>query len=93
MTNQDTTMLNLASLRTNLQKLMKPEILSKLAELLEVLGKDQGSYLERYQFFVSKNGTDCRYAMMAKEFFLQDNADGCAKAINWLYHNWSKTYE
>jgi len=87
------TMTNLVSLRRNLKSLMKPDILQKLAELLETLGADDNSLLERYQFFVDKNGLDCRYASMSKQFFLNDHAQGCAQAINWLYHNWSKTYE
>jgi hypothetical protein len=93
MTDQNTTMLNLASLRTNLQKLMKPEILTGLAGLLEATGEGDGAFIERFKFFAEKNGIDCKYANMSKEFFLKDNADACAKAINWLYHNWSKTYE
>lgn len=86
-------MLNLASLRDNLKLLMNPKVLQGLVDLLEVLGPDDNSLLERYRFFVEKNGTDCRYAAMSKQFFLDDHAEACAKAINWLYHNWSCSYE
>jgi len=95
MKNTDRTMMNLAVLRENLQKMMEPQVLTKFADLLESMNNEtnSGSLLNRYKYFVEKNGTDCRYAMMAKEFFLNDNAESCAKAINWLYHNWSKNYE
>lgn len=89
----DRTMLNLAALRTNLKVMMDPKILEKFAELLVALGDDSGDYLSRYEFFVRKNGRECRYAQMAKEFFLNDYGQSCADAINWLYHNWSKYYE
>lgn len=89
----DRTMLNLAALRTNLKQLMDPKVLQKLAELTEAMSSESGDYLERYEFFVRKNGIDCRYAQMAKEFFINDKGKDCANAINWLYHNWSKFYE
>jgi len=93
MTNQNETMLNLAALHENLKTMMKPEVLTKFTELLESIGSPDGSMLERFKFFLEKNGSDCRYAAMAKEFFLKDHASGCAKAICWLYHNWAKNYE
>jgi hypothetical protein len=40
-----------------------------------------------------KNGPDCRYATMAKNFFLQEQVTKVAEVINYLYHNWSKHYE
>ncbi len=91
----DLTMLNLATLRENLKKMMTPKVLSKLAELLEVTDNPDSSMLERFKTIsnASEFGGDCRYAQAAKEFFLQDQAEAAAKAINWLYHNWSKTYE
>ena len=91
----DQTMLNLAILRENLQKMMNPDILKEFANFLEATGKNDESILSRYKWFAEngENGVDCRYAVMAKEFFLKDQANGAAKAINWLYHNWSKYYE
>jgi hypothetical protein len=88
-------MLNLATLRENLQKMMKPAILSKFAKFLEVTDNPNGSMLERFKKITetSEYGGDCKYAQMAKEFFLKDQAAEAARAINWLYHNWSKTYE
>ena len=93
MTNIDGTMMNLSVLRENLQKMMDPKVLAKFADLLDSMNNENGSYLDRYRYFANKNGSECRYATMAKEFFLKDNAEACAKAINWLYHNWSKFYE
>ena len=89
----DRTMMNLADLRENLQHMLKPEVLDKLVDLLGEMNSDNGTLLNRYKYFVQKNGVDCRYATMAKEFFLNDHAADCAKAINLLYHNWSKNYE
>jgi hypothetical protein len=88
-------LLNLAQLRINLQKLMKPEILAKLAEFLEKTAYEDSSMLERYKWFVEngENGADCKYASMAREFFLKDQAENAAKAIIWLYHNWARNYE
>lgn len=89
----DQSMLNLAVLRDNLNKLLDPEVLQKLVELSESLGTNESDYLERYRFFINKNGEECRYAHMAKEFFINDHGKSCAQAINNLYHNWSKFYE
>jgi len=92
---KDHILLNLAKLRENLNKMMKPEILQKFADFLSATGNEDHSMLERYKWFCenSENGPDCKYAAMAKQFFLQDQADGAAKAIIWLYHNWAKSYE
>jgi hypothetical protein len=86
-------LMNLEALRQNLQKLMDPKVLDHFASLLEAMNNENGSLLERYQFFANKNGQDCRYAVMAKEFFEKDYASDCATAINWLYHNWSQEQE
>ena len=84
----------LVELRNNLKEIMKPEVLKELADLLQVLGTDTGqTYLKQYDFWIKKNGVDCRYAAMAKEFFLRDQAKGVAKAINSLYSSFSKFYE
>jgi len=95
MSGRDQVLLNLATLRENLRKLMNPSILKKFAEFLDATGEEDSSMLQRYKWFVEKseNGADCRYAVLAKEFFLNDQADGAAQAIIWLYHNWAKTYE
>jgi len=90
----DNNLLQLEVLRKNLKEFLRPEILSKLADLLESLGKDN-DMLERYDYFCkhSENGPDCRYAQMAKDFFEQDMAKTVAGFINRLYHCWSKKYE
>jgi hypothetical protein len=94
MNTTDQTMLNLATFRENLRKMMNPEVLKEFANFLEATG-DDNSLLTRYKWFCEKgeNGPNCRYAILAKEFFLKDHAAGAAKAINWLYHNWAKFYE
>ena len=94
---QDDTLVRLSQLRKSLKGFMRPEILSKLAEFLEKTsyGDDNSSLVERYEWFCnnSENGPDCRYAAMAKNFFLMDQAEDTAKVINWLYHNFSSVYE
>jgi len=91
----DQTMLNLAIFRENLRRMMNPEVLKQFANFLEATGTEDSSFLTRYKWFCEngENGADCRYAVMAKEFFLKDQASGAASAINWLYHNWSKHYQ
>lgn len=88
-------LLNLAVLRENLRKMMNPKVLKHLANFLEATGEEDSSMLQRYKWFAenSENGADCRYAIMAKEFFLKEQAEGAADAIIWLYHNWAKSYE
>jgi len=88
-------LLNLAQFRENIQKLMKPEVLEKLAEFLEATRYEDSSMLTRYKWFVEngENGAACKFALLAREFFLKDQADNAAKAVIWLYHNWAKTYE
>ena len=75
----------------SLQKMMSPEILAKFADFLESTGGDN-SLIERYEWFAknSENGTDCRYARMAKDLFIAEHADKTAEAIKWLYENWAK---
>ena len=90
---RDQVLLNLATLRENLRKLMNPAILKEFAEFLDATGEDDSSMLQRYKWFVENKDANCRYAVLAKEFFLNDQADGAAQAIIWLYHNWAKTYE
>jgi hypothetical protein len=92
---QDDTMIRLAALRKNLKEFMNPEILRHLADFLEKTAYGETSLMERYEWFCknAENGPDCRYAAMAKTFFLRDQADSVAKEINWLYENWSKNYQ
>jgi len=87
------TLLKLASLRDSLTMIVKPDVLKHLVDLAQFLGTDRNSFVKQFKFWVEKNGEDCRYAAMAKQFFLQDQAESVAKQINWLYHNWSKHYE
>jgi len=87
------TLLKLASLRESLIRFIKPENFSKLVDLCESLGTDRNSFLKQFKFWSEKNGEDCRYAAMAKQFFLEDQAKTVAKEINSLYHNFSKYYE
>ena len=94
---QDDTLITLSKLRQHLKIYLRADILKHLAQFLEITANaaDDGSLIERYQWFCnnSENGPDCRYAAMAKDFFLRDQAKGVAKTINWLYHNFSKRYE
>lgn len=87
------TLLRLAALRDSLVQIMNPRVMSKIVDLTEALGTDRNTFLSQFQFWLKKNGDDCRYAAMAKNFFLQDQAEVVAKEINWLYHNFSKDYE
>lgn len=74
---------------------MNPKILSEFAAFLEATGENDSSMIQRFKWFAenSENGADCRYAQMAKEFFLKDQADAAAQAIINLYHSWAKSYE
>ena len=77
-----------------LKILLQPEVLNKFADFIEITGNDS-SMIERYKWFAenSEEGSSCRYARMAKDFFLRDHAGAVAEAIVWLYHNWAKEYE
>lgn len=92
---RDLTLLNLATFRENLNKMMKPEILHLFAKFLESTANNNNSMLTRFKWFVenSTDGLDCKYAGMAKEFFLKNQAESVAKAIIDLYHKWAKFYE
>lgn len=90
---RDQNIIKIAELRDNLLSLMQPEVLSKLADLLESLGGDRNSFAIQYRTWIQTNGPDCRYASMAKNFFLKEQAEGIAKEICNLYHNWAKVYE
>ena len=92
---KDIALLNLAQFRENLRKMMNPKVLKEFANFLEATGTDDNGFLARYKWFCenSENGSDCRYAEMAKEFFLKEEAANAAKAIKWLYHNWAKNYK
>jgi len=94
MNQTDETLIKLAELKESLSVLMDPNLLKQLASLLEAFGSEHGrSFAEQYKFWVEQNGGDCRYAAMAKEFFLKQNADNVAKEIISIYHNWAKHYE
>lgn len=86
-------LLILSNFKEDIQKFTDPEVLKKFLDLREGLGGDRNSFVSQYKFWLEKNGSDCRYAAMAKNFFLQEQAPKVAEAINWLYHNWSRFYE
>jgi hypothetical protein len=88
-------LMSLAKFRKNLRALMDPQVLEHLAKFLESTGEEDHGMLERYEWFSenSENGPDCRYALMAKKFFLRDQATDVAETISWLYHNFANTYE
>jgi hypothetical protein len=90
---KDINIIRLAELKESLNSFVKPEILKALVELSEALGTDKNSFVQQFKFWLQKNGEDCRYAAMCKQFFLKDQAAKTAEKINFLYHNWSKFYE
>ncbi|MHA2248484.1 MAG: hypothetical protein ACXADY_26290, partial [Candidatus Hodarchaeales archaeon] len=73
----------LVRLRKALKSYLDPKVLGKLADFLENTGGDR-SMIERYIWFSenSEEGSNCRYAIMAKEFFLKENAKDVARTIN-----------
>jgi len=91
---QDEALLRFAHLRKSLTQFMKPEVLKNLAKFLEDTQYGESSLMERYEWFCknSENGPDCRYAAMAKQFFLEDQAEKTAKDIIWLYENFGRFY-
>ena len=94
---QDDILIKLSNLRKSLRQLLQPKVLTELTNFLEATGgtDDNPSLVEKYHWFCenSENGPNCRYAAMAKNIFIADEASNTAKAINWLYHNWSHIYE
>jgi len=88
----DQVLFKLADLRESIRKFMKPQVLNKLGDLLELLGPDNKSHVKQYKFWVNKNGPDCNYASFAKQFFLDDHADDVAQCIIWLHDNWARLY-
>lgn len=92
----DNNLIKLSRLVKELRQLMKSEVLSELAKFLEVISDGQDtSLVEKYDWFChnSENGSDCRYAKMSREIFLNQYAKKTADTVNWLYHNWSSKYE
>lgn len=87
------TLIRVAALRESLKEFINPKVLRKIVDLCEALGTDRSSFISQYKFWSNKNGEDCRYAAMAKKFFLDDQAEGVAKEIIYLYHNFAKRYE
>lgn len=92
---QDDTLIVLSRFRKNIKDMMSPQVLEELAKFLEATQYGDASLVERYDWFCNnaENGPDCRYAAMAKNLFLADQAETVAATINWLYHNFSKVYE
>ena len=90
----DKTLLELSDLRKSLKKLIKPEVLNHIVDFLDNTGGDK-SMIERYDWFChnSEHGGDCKYARIAKEIFLKDEAKSVAKTIIWLYNNWARFYK
>jgi hypothetical protein len=86
-------LLILAEFKEDIQNFTDPEILKKFLDFRLALGGDRDSFVIQYKTWTKKNGPDCRYATMAKNFFLQEQASKVAEVINYLYHNWSKHYE
>jgi hypothetical protein len=86
-------LLFLSTFKSDIEQFTNPEVLKKFLDLREALGGDRKSFVDQYKFWIEKNGSDCRYAAMAKNFFLKEQANNVAKAINELYHSWSKFYE
>lgn len=89
----DNILLVLAEFREDINKFTDPEVLKKFLDFREALGGDRNSFVTQYKFWIEKNGPDCRYAAMAKNFFLQEHAEKVAEAICWLYKNWACFYE
>jgi hypothetical protein len=92
MTDEDI-LLVLSNFKEDINRFTDPEVLKKFLDFREALGGERNSFVTQYKYWIEKNGSDCRYAAMAKNFFLQEQAEKVAAAINWLYHNWSKFYE
>ena len=90
---RNVTLIRLAKLRDSLISFAKPEIIKGLFGLCDALGTDKNSFVQQFQFWLNKNGEDCRYLPKIRQFFMEDQAESVAKEINWLYHNWSKYYE
>lgn len=90
---KDQTLFRLAELKESLNSFLKPEVLSRLVDLSKTLGTDRNSFVQQFKFWAQKNGSDCRYAAMCKNFFLNDQADKVAEQIIWLFENWAKYYK
>lgn len=90
---KDVSLHRLGELRDSLKAFMIPNTLQKIADLLESFGNDRNSFVRQYNFWIDKNGPDCKYAQIAKDFFERDQAESIAKSIIWLYHNFAVVYE
>jgi hypothetical protein len=86
-------LLVLAEFKEDIVKFTDPEVLKKFLDFREALGGDRDSFVTQYKVWLQKNGPDCRYAAMCKNFFLKEQAEKVAQAINWLFYNWSRFYE
>ena len=91
----DNVMYKLAEFRDNLASLMDTQVLGKLAEFLTDTISEDVEALSKYKWMVenSVDGLDCKYAAVAKNFFLENCAENAAKTICWLYNNWAKMYD
>ena len=90
---RDKNIIDLAYLRDNLLGLMNPDILKQLANLLEALGSNNSAFVHQFRTWVERNGSDCRYANMARKFFLENQSENVAMAICELYNHWAKFYD
>ena len=87
---EDDALIVLNRLRTVLEELLVPEVLNKMVELQEELG-DKDGLLNRYDYLSehAENKKDCRYARMAKHYFLEEHGDNVISLIKWLNDNWA----
>jgi hypothetical protein len=83
-------MLVLERLRSSLDDFFKPETLDGFLKLREALGGDSG-LVARYKWFSenSELGSNCRYAKMAKHYFLEENGENVIMLIKYLYDNFA----
>lgn len=85
----DDPLLALHELKKELLAFMQPEVLKKAAEMLELLG--DGGNVDKYEYFLNHSELrgDCRYAQLAKEFFLKEDGETAKELVGWLYKNWA----
>lgn len=85
-------MLELEELRQFLAWYLRKELLQELVELQELLNS---SYVNRYQELCenSQHGTDCGYAIKAKELFMKLQERPITKKIKFIYENFLNSNE
>ena len=71
----DENLIRLSRLVKQLRDLMRPEVLSNLAKFIESVGDSETTLVEKYDWFChnSENGSDCRYAKMSRNLFLNQH--------------------